>query len=115
MFSLAGAAAAANEPIFEPAPDWVESVAIPAPDPARPEQAVQILLNSNQNRFGPDTDEFYFETATLVQTPQGLGAIGTISIPWQPELRTLIIHKVHLIRDGEVIDLMDNGQEFIVL
>lgn len=115
VFALVGTAEAANEPIFEPAPDWVERVAIPAPDPARPEQAVQILLNSNQNRFGPDTDEFYFETATLVQTPQGLGAIGTISIPWQPELRTLIIHKVHLIRDGEVIDLMDNGQEFIVL
>lgn len=115
VFALAGAARAADEPIFEPVPDWVESVAIPDADPERPEQAVQILLNSNQNRFSPDTDEFYFETATLVQTPQGLGAIGTISIPWQPELRTLVIHKVHLIRDGEVIDLIENGQEFIVL
>ncbi|RED15696.1 Tfp pilus assembly protein PilF [Parasphingopyxis lamellibrachiae] len=115
VVALVGTAQAANEPIFEPAPDWVEHIAIPAPDPARPEQAVQILLNSNQNRFGIDTDEFYFETATLVQTPQGLGAIGTISIPWQPELRTLVIHKVHLIRNGEVIDLMGNGQEFIVL
>jgi tetratricopeptide (TPR) repeat protein len=115
VFALVGTAHAANEPIFEPVPDWVESVAIPDADPERPEQAVQILLNSNQNRFTPETDEFYFETATLVQTPQGLGAIGTISIPWQPELRTLVIHKVHLIRDGEVIDLIENGQEFIVL
>ncbi|MGP1283068.1 MAG: tetratricopeptide repeat protein [Parasphingopyxis sp.] len=76
---------------------------------------MQFLLHDNQTRFENGADEFYIESASLVQNPQGLAALGTVSIAWQPDRQDLVIHKLHLIRDGEIIDILANGQEFAIL
>ena len=41
--------------------------------------------------------------------------LGNISLPWQPDVSDLLIHKVHIIRGGKIIDLLANGQKFTVL
>lgn len=111
---LAPPALAAEEPSFAPPPEWVEPVEIPEPDPERAAQPLQPLLVNSQVRYG-ETDEFFSEGATLIQTPAGLAMAGTITIPWQPDQSDLIVHRLHILRDGEIIDPIAAGQRFTVL
>jgi tetratricopeptide (TPR) repeat protein len=106
--------AAQPTPVMAPVPEWVERVAIPAPDPALAGKPIQLLLLSAQSRYG-DPREHFIETAVKVQTVQGLNAMGTITLPWQPDRGELIVHKVHIIRDGLTIDLLADNQTFTVL
>ena len=88
-------------PVIAPAPDWVQPVPIPAPNPALKDKPLQSLLVSTQSRYLKDgTREYSIELATLVQTTQGLGALGNVIIPWQPQMSDLIVHKVRILRDG---------------
>jgi len=96
-----------------PAEAWVKPVPIPAataPDSA----AIRFLLEDIQTRFGPDGDETYGETAIRFQTPQGLQA-GAVALPWNPETDALTVHKVHIVRGDQVIDVLAAGQTFTVL
>ena len=110
------AAAATPAPLIAAAPEWVDAVPIPAADPKAGEAAVQSLLVSLQSRYPKSgAEEHFIEFATLIQTPQGLSGLGTIAFPWQPDQTELIVHKVHIIREGKVIDLLAGGQRFTVL
>lgn len=112
---LAAAPAVGQErPLIAPAPEWVEPLTIPAPDPARANAPAQMLLLSSQTRFDGDVSESHTELATLIQQPQGL-AFGNISLPWPPDRAELIVHKVQLLRGGKTIDLLAGGQEFTVV
>ena len=51
----------------------------------------------------------------LIQNAQGMQALGTVTLPWQPSRSDLIVHRVQIIRNGAVIDLLRNGQRFTVL
>lgn len=111
----AGVAMAADQPLFGPVPDWVQPAA-PRADPPPPGDApYTILLLDQQFRFGPDADEKYSESQVRIDTPQGLSAVGSIGVGWQPEIQTVTIHKAHILRDGREIDLLQNGQTFTVL
>ena len=108
-------ALAASEPVIAPVPEWVESVAIPAANPALADRPVQSLLLSGQTRFGAEYHDHFAEYAVRIQTPQGLQGMGNVILPWQPDQGELIVHKVRIIRGGQVIDLLANGQTFTVL
>ncbi|MDB5694209.1 MAG: tetratricopeptide repeat protein, partial [Alphaproteobacteria bacterium] len=89
---------------------------IPAPNPALKDKPLQSLLLSTQSRYLKDgTREYSIEAATLIQTTQGLSALGNVIIPWQPQISELVVHKVRILRDGKEIDLLKGGQPFIVL
>jgi tetratricopeptide (TPR) repeat protein len=91
-------------------------MAIPAPDPALKDRAVQILLVNSQSRYSKDgTRDYYVESATLVQTPEGLAGTGNLEFSWQPGVSELVIHKVQIVRNGKVIDLIPREQGFTVL
>jgi tetratricopeptide (TPR) repeat protein len=113
-----GAAAAAvqpgREPVVAPAPEWIEHLTLPAPNPALSDRPVQALLVSNQSRYGAGSQENYTELAFLLQNAQGLQGFSNITLPWQPDQSELIIHKVQIIRNGQVIDLLA-GHPFTVL
>jgi tetratricopeptide (TPR) repeat protein len=112
---LAGTALSARAPERAPAPDWVERVAVPAPNPALRDRPLQMLLVSMQSRFTADRVESYAEMVIDVQSSQGLQQAGTLIIPWQPDLADLIVHEVQILRGGQVIDLLADGQDFTVL
>jgi tetratricopeptide (TPR) repeat protein len=108
--ALAIDARAADKPAIGPPAAWV--VAAPAPQPgALPPigvdaAPVRSLLVDRQVHFAADGIASYTENITRAQTPQGLAALGTIVLPWNPELDTLTIHKLHILRGDQVIDVL---------
>jgi len=111
----ATAACAADQPGFAPPADWVTPAEIPAPTPEKSQAAVEVLLEDLQDKFDSEGKDSYFESAARIQTPQGLEAIGTIALNWNPETETLIIHKLRIIRGAQSIDVLAGGQKFTVL
>jgi tetratricopeptide (TPR) repeat protein len=104
-----------REPSVAPAPDWIEPIAIPAANPALADRPFQTLLASSQTLYGADRHDNYSELAFLIQNGQGLQGLGNITFPWQPDQSDLIVHKVQIIRGGQVIDLLAGGRRFTVL
>ncbi|EGY01669.1 hypothetical protein AZA_56144 [Nitrospirillum viridazoti Y2] len=109
-----GGATATDAPLRGPAAAWVKQPALPSKIGPKGEAAIQLLLQDEQLNFTPNGTEFFLETATRIQTPQGLTALGTLTLPWRPSTDTLTIHKLNIIRDGEVIDVLAR-QSFTVL
>jgi tetratricopeptide (TPR) repeat protein len=111
---LVGAARAAEQPMIADPPAWVKPVAVPA-DNAKPDEApIRILLSDEQVHLQPGRQSVYTEAVIRIQTPQGL-AVGNLSLPWRPETDALTIHKLHIRRDGKVIDVLGSGQTFTVM
>jgi len=112
----AGVAHAADKPIVAPAPDWVKPSAVSLTAPAETKDAaVGPILEDLQLEFTPKSETLYTEVIVKVQTPQGLTELGTLAPAWNPDTDQLTIHKVHLIRDGKVIDVLAGGKGFTVL
>lgn len=111
---FAAAPADVTEPEYAPPPSWVKPTAIPKAD-AKSKDGYRVLLYDQQERLTPGGDEYYFETAKLLKTPDGVQSESPIQIAWSPSTDTLVIHKIALIRDGKVIDLLAAGQRPIVL
>lgn len=108
-------AIAADSPEYGPIPDWVKSTATPATSAAPDSAPVKILLDDQQFNFLPKSQQVFQETMIRVQTAQGLQAVSTLQLPWQPDTDVLTIHKVHIIRGDQVIDALAAGQKFTLL
>jgi len=110
----AGAAFGAEQPKYGPPPAWVKPAEIPAPggDESGP---TQVLVNDAQIRFNDGGFESYARGALKIRTVQGLAAAGNVALMWRPETDTLTIHHLHVLRDGEVIDVLARGETFTVL
>lgn len=113
--AMAGAAWASDKPQYAPAPDWLKPVAIPVHAAGADGAAVQVLLQNQQTRFGPDGDETYSESAVKILSAEGLSASGNIILNWSPDTEDLIIHKLEIIRGGAVIDILGAGKTVTVL
>ena len=113
--ACAGAAAAADQPRYGPAPAWVKPLGIPQVASSSDGSPLQILLQDEQDRFGPDGDQFYVELAVRILSPQGLAAMANVTRAWNPETETLTFHRLSIIRDGQVIDLLRGGKSVTVL
>lgn len=110
-----GLAAAAEQLEFGPIPAWVKPVEPPAKVAKPSEAAILSLLQDRQYNFGAGADESFFESVMRIQTPQGLEALGTLSLAWKPDTDVLTVHKVHVLRGGQVIDVLGTGQTFTIL
>ena len=105
---------AADQPVYAPPGDWVRPRPIPvAPAPAG--AAVQYLLIDSQSNFDASGDAVFVETAAKALTPQGLATLGTVFSIWNPETDVVTIHRLHIIRGGQTIDLLTGGKTFTVL
>jgi hypothetical protein len=114
LVAVASAAhAASDKPILAPAPQWVKPVALPADTAIKGDAPIRILLQDQQIHFADGATTTYTETAYRIQTTQGMAA-ATVSFPWNPDISSLTVHKLHVIRDGKVIDVLAN-QQFTVL
>ena len=99
---------------FGPAASWVKPVSIPAASP-RDGGSDQILLLDAQTSFSATGSSYYYETAYKILNAQGLQDLGVLSWTWDPLLQTLTYNKAELVRDGKVIDLLNDGQPFQVV
>lgn len=109
------AVAATPEPRIAPIPDWVERIAIPAANPALGDRPFQLLLSTGQSFYGGQHNDHFVELAFAIQNAQGLQGLGNVILPWQPDQSDLIVHKIQIVRNGAVIDLLAAGQRFTVL
>jgi tetratricopeptide (TPR) repeat protein len=109
------AAAAADAPLYGPAPTWVAPAKAAESPKTPPDQQVRTILVDVQARLGAEADETYFEFVAKAQTAEGLSAIGGINQVWDPQTDTFTIHRLRLIRDGKTIDLLAEGKRFTVL
>jgi tetratricopeptide (TPR) repeat protein len=109
----AGAASAADLPVYAPPASWVKPIPLTAPAAADP-APVRFLLLDAQAKLGPEQTEVYSDVALQILTPEALQA-GNINLSWNPATETLIIHHVRVLRDGQVLDLLAAGQTFSVL
>lgn len=106
-------ASAATSLQFSPAPQWVRPTALPAPGAAT-QSAIKILLLDHQVEFSPRTVSHYVESAVRIQTPQGLSIMGTVKLAWNPDTDVMVVHKVHILRGNQVIDVLGAGQTFTI-
>ena len=106
---------AADKPLVGPAPDWVQPAADEAPPASATDAALLVLLNDQQVCLMPDAVENYNDTRIRIQTPQGLQAMGTIALAWQPDNDAITVHRLRIRRGADVRDLLGTGEEFTVL
>ena len=106
-------ALAANHLRFAPTGAWVRPQRVPAAGPAG-RAAVKFLLADRQVELTADSVRYYVENAVRIQTPQGLSALGTIALTWNPDTDVMIVHYVDLVRGGKVMNLLANGRRFTI-
>ena len=106
----AAPAAAGEEVLYAPAPDWVEPAALPADVSGPP-----FVLYDDQRRIEEGVLATYVDQAVRVDNPQMLQAMGTIQAGWLPDKGDLTVHSISIVRGGEEIDLMARGARFEVL
>ncbi len=114
MVGWAGSCWAADQVNVGAPAAWVKVAEPLAAPPASDGAAVRFIRLDTQLHFGPDGTAVYSESAVRIQAPQGLEALSTLTLPWNPEFGTLTIHKLQIVRDGQVIDLLAK-QKFTVI
>lgn len=114
LVAIGGVAHAGDKPLYQPVPAWVN----PAPpiDATKLGDGAPVMLVLDQQQRLQDGQVWsYVETATRAASPQILGVIGTVQLPWQPAQGDLIVHRAEIIRGPERIDLLKGGDPFTVL
>jgi hypothetical protein len=97
---------AADQPVYAPPGNWVKQRELPkapAPDTGTP---TRMILEDMQVNFADGARETYAESISKIQTPQGLSGIGNLALNWKPDTDMLTIHRLHIIRGDQVIDLL---------
>ena len=111
---VSGAAAAADKPLYQPAPAWVAPA--PAIDASKLGDDTPILVRlDTQERLADGIVWSYRDVATRLASPEVVTQAGTLSIPWDPAKGDLIVHSVEIIRGGQRIDALAGGKRFTVI
>lgn len=66
-----------------------------------------FLLVSAQERIHADHVENYILSEFAVQNQVGAQGLSTFAMPWNPDISTLTIHSVQIVRGEKVIDVLD--------
>lgn len=113
LAGTASVAAHAGETVlYDAAPEWVE-VATVEPKPANSNAIIMLL--DQQARIETGRLWSYVDSAVALDSPEALTRFGTLTAGWMPDKGDLIVHRVELIRGGEVIDVLKGGAKFEVL
>ena len=114
-FVIAAPALAAPKPSFGPPAKWVQVADVPPAPPAEGAPAVQTLLDDNQSRLTPEGDAYYNRRIRKVLKAEGLPAMTSFSVTWDPDDEQVTIHSLRIIRNGKAFDLLDKGRKMLVL
>ena len=99
-----------------PPPAWVRPVpAAAAPAlPITAGDAFRIELLDQQFHFDENGSHAWAHTRMALLSPQALGGLGTVVLPWSPSSQNAVVHQLDIIRGDERIDAL-TGKEFAVL
>ena len=102
---LAAPALAGEDVRFVETPAWVE----PLYDGGIAESRDNVPLYDRQIRFEDGVVTRYTDIAYRLDTTQALQQMGTIQLSWLPDKGDLAVHRLEILRDGAVIDLLAQG------
>lgn len=113
LASTSAVAAQAGETVqYDKVPAWVAPATVEKPSPGS--NAILVLFDQ-QARIEAGQLWSYVDTAMALDSPEALTRFGTLTASWMPDKGDLIVHRVELVRDGEVIDVLAGGAKFEVL
>ncbi|MCW1429515.1 DUF3857 domain-containing protein [Novosphingobium sp. JCM 18896] len=105
---------AGDKVLTGPVPSWVA----PAPalnlDPSA-RSGTALPLFDEQVLVDGDTVTAFFDTATVISTPEVLAQRGNLKMSWQPDHGDLTFHRLEIVREGQVIDALAGGAGITVL
>jgi len=115
MTGAAAPAVAGETPLYQPAPAWIAAAPVPAGDPGKGADAGSVVILDLQQRIEGGRLWSYVDSATRIASPEMLSQMANLAIPWVPDKGDLIVHELSLLRGGQRIDLLAQGQKFTVL
>jgi tetratricopeptide (TPR) repeat protein/transglutaminase-like putative cysteine protease len=111
---LVTAADAGETILYQPPPEWV--VQAPPITPAKLGPDAPLLLTlDNQQRIEGGKLSIYLDRTLRAASPEAIGQIATLSLPWFPDKGDLIIHHLEILRGDQRIDLIAQGQKFTAI
>ena len=111
---LPSAAWAGDVPLYQAAPAWVQQTELSSQDVTDDPNATILLLDMQQ-RIDEDRLWVYVDRAVQITSPELLGQLTTIALPWLPDKGDLIVHEISVIRSGETLDALSQGKRLEVL
>ncbi|MEL1250570.1 DUF3857 domain-containing protein [Aurantiacibacter gilvus] len=103
---------AGEEVLYGPAPEWVRESELDSQDL---DEGPATLLFDWQYRLEGGVVYSFAESATRLDNPQAVMQAGTVSLEWLPDNGDLTVHRVEILRDDEVVDLLAEGVTFEVI
>lgn len=97
-----------------PKPNWVSLAPIPEPSAEWQENGVQLLAYDHQVNFAEHAS--FYRYALLLASPEAVSLYSNIEESYDPSYQQLTFHKIAIIRNGELLSLMeDHEPDFIRL
>ena len=90
---------------FAAAPEWV----VPVDFDAAAKQGEEIVLFDRQLRLEDGVVTRFTDIAYNVRNAEILSQLGTLQLAWLPDKGDLTVHRMEIVRDGRVIDLLAEG------
>lgn len=103
-----------EEPQYVPPASWVTGADKPVP-PGKPVRGKIFLLSDMQSRLDAGRWEIFSDSAYHVASAELLDQLGTVYFEWQPDREDLVIHRLEILREGAVINLLADGKRFTVI
>ncbi len=103
---------AGEDPLYQPAPGWVEPVILTDAEKA---SGPAVLMVDIQKRLDGAKVWDYRDIAFRIDSPDSLASAGTLSASWIPDKGDLIVNRVEILRGGQTVDVIAQGARFTVL
>jgi hypothetical protein len=95
-------AMAGEQVLYGPAPAWVA----PADLDAALRAGGTLVLFDKQVRLEDGTVNSFSDVAFRIDSPDALTNLGTLKLGWLPDKGDLLVHRLEIVRDGQVVDLL---------
>lgn len=112
LASTAIPAFAGEEVVYEDAPDWIEPVDL---DMVERDPSNNLVVQDKQIRIEDGRLWEYSDTVYRLSSLAELGQVGTLTAQWLPDKGDLIVHEISILREGETIDVIEQGERMEVL
>ncbi|TBW57953.1 DUF3857 domain-containing protein [Marinobacter halodurans] len=106
ILGLSASTAGAAEVPTGPVPDWVTPIDIPVveSDGHEGSGSTDVLLFDEQLNLTGDTPRQFFHLANHIRNAEGLQDNSSLSVTYDPDYESIVIHRIRIHRDGRVID-----------
>ena len=107
-----GSALAGDKVLIGKTPSWVEEANLGAIDLKK---APAELIADWQHRIDGGVVQSYNDRAIRIDNPQALMEENLLSLGWLPDKGDLTVHRLEILRDGKVVNLLADDPEFDVI